>query len=212
MTVMSKIKDGSCAHSALLGVTGVANVRTPCGPRRIENVRPGDLIVTRDNGLQPVRMVWTRSVTASDIAADPSVAPVCLKARAIGPMMPQKDLLVAASHRVLVPGYRLADFPDDRSCLIAARDIVEASDETYFDRAVAEMKFYNIVFAEHQVFAANGLPVESYLPSPVTLAQLDETTSQNIAALFSEEAESTPDYPSSRYAEHDWADFRPEFV
>ncbi|MCH7911273.1 MAG: Hint domain-containing protein, partial [Candidatus Hydrogenedentes bacterium] len=42
------------------GIVEGANVRTPCGPRRVELVRAGDLIVTRDNGLQPVRAIWRR--------------------------------------------------------------------------------------------------------------------------------------------------------
>jgi hypothetical protein len=37
------------------------------------------------------------------MAADPSLAPVCLRSRAIGPMMPQRDLLVGGDHRLLIP-------------------------------------------------------------------------------------------------------------
>ena len=212
MTMMSKFDKAHSAHGPCLGLAGDANVRTPCGARRVENVRPGDLIVTRDNGLQPVRMVWTRTVTAAEIAADPSLAPVRLKPRAIGPMMPQRDLLVAAAHRVLVPGYRLADMPDTRSCLIAARDIAEASDSAYTDRSVVDMTFYNIVFDDHQAFAANGLPVESYLPSPATVDALDEAVSRDIAELFTKAPDDRPGYPVPRYAAPEVHDFRPEFV
>ncbi len=212
MTMMSKITKGRSRQGPLLGLAGSANVRTPCGARRIENLRPGDLIVTRDNGLQPVRMVWTRSLTAAEIAADPSLAPVRLKPRAIGPMMPQRDLLVAARHRILVPGYRLADMPDTCSCLIAARDIAEASDAAFFDRGITEMTFYNVVFADHQVFAANGLPVESYLPSPKAVGELDEDLSRDIAALFEAGPEAAPGYPAPRYSEPEAQDYRPEFV
>lgn len=212
MTMMSKIGKAHSAHGPILGVAGNANVRTPCGARRVENLRRGDLIVTRDNGLQPVRMVWTRTVTAADIAADPSLAPVRLKPRAIGPMMPQRDLLVAAAHRILVPGYRLADMPDSKSCLIAARDIAEASDAAFIDKSVSEMVFYNVVFADHQVFAANGLPVESYLPSQKTVSELDEEVSRSIAALFESDAEAAPFYPAPRYTAPETKDYRPEFV
>lgn len=190
------------AQQLLLGVAGTANVRTPCGARRIENVRPGDLIVTRDNGLQPVLMVWKRTVTETDMAADPSLAPIRLKTRAVGPMMPQQDLLVARAHRILVPGYRLADFPDDRSWLIAARDIVEASDAAFVDKSISELTYYNLVFEDHQAFAANSLPVESFLPSPSVIDRLDEATSRDIAALFATgEAESKRSFPAPRYVE-----------
>ena len=114
-------------------------------------MRAGDLIVTRDNGLQSVRMVWTRTVTAAEMSADPSLAPVRLKPRAIGPMMPQRDLLLAGAHKVLVPGYRLADIPDTKCCLIAARDIAEVSDVAFIDKSHDEITFYNLVFDDHQV-------------------------------------------------------------
>lgn len=212
MTVMPRIGKSQSALRPILGLAGPSNVRTPCGLRRIENVRPGDLIVTRDNGLQPVRMVWTRGVSAADAAADPSLAPVRLKRRAIGPMMPQQDLCLAGQHRILVPGYRLAEIPDDRSCLIAARDIAEASDEAFVDKSCAEVTFYNLVFEEHQVFAANGLPVESYLPSQASLRELDDDVSKDIAALFDGGTECEPGFPAARYGEPDLEGYRPAFV
>ncbi len=212
MTLMTRIARVTGATGPLLGLAGTASVRTPCGERRIENVRPGDLIVTRDNGLQPVRMVWTRTLSATDIAADPSLAPVRLKRRAIGPMMPRRDLIVAPGHRILVPGYRLVDLPDTQPCLIAARDIAEASDEAYMDKAVEEITYFNIVFDAHQVFCANGLPVESYLPSVDTLGELDEEVRESLAAVFSVSAEAGEVFPKPRYMAPEIDNYRPEFV
>ncbi len=212
MTLMTRIARVTGATGPLLGLAGTASLRTPCGERRAENVRPGDLIVTRDNGLQPVQLVWTRTVTEADIAADPSLAPVRLKQRAIGPMMPRRDLMVAAGHRVLIPGYRLADIPDSQPCLIAARDIAEASDEAYLDKSVGEITFYNIVFDAHQVFCANGLPVESYLPSVDTLGELGEEVRESLAAVFSGSPELGEVFPQPRYKAPEIEDYRPEFV
>lgn len=213
MTVMTRIAKATGATGPLLGLSGAATLRTPCGARRVENVRPGDLIVTRDNGLQPVRMVWSRAVSASDIAADPSLAPVRLKPRAIGPMMPQRELAIASGHRVLVPGYRLADLPDTQSCLIAARDIADASDEAYLDKSVGDMTFYNIVFDAHQVFCADGLPVESYLPTADALGELDDEVRGSLEALFASGGEAKEDtYPAPRYKAPEIENYRPAFV
>ena len=110
------------------------------------------------------RLVWTRTVTKSEIQADPSLAPVMLKPRAIGPMMPQRELTLGAAHRLLVPGWRLLDVPETTSCLIPARDLVAISDAAYVDRSDDEVSYYNIIFDNHQVFCANGLPVESFPP------------------------------------------------
>ena len=177
MTVMQKL---SGAHPPVTGLAGTTNVRTPCGARHIANLRPGDLIVTRDNGLQPVRSVWSRSVSAAEIAADPSLAPVCLRPRAIGPMMPQRDLRVAGDHRLLIPGYRLIDRPDTAAALIPARDIAGTSDAAFVDRASGDITYYNLVFDAHQVFAANGMPVESFLVTDASLSAVSAPVRETI--------------------------------
>lgn len=183
MTVMSKIGK---ATGLAVGLGGAAQVRTPCGPRRIENIRIGDLVVTRDNGLQPVRAVWSRTVTEAEMAADPSLSPVRLRPRCIGPMMPKCDLLVAGDHRLLIPGWRLADQPDTNAAFISARDIAGTSDAAYVDRSRSEVTFHNLVFDAHQVFAANGMPVESFLLTDENLGQLDASTRQGIERSFPE--------------------------
>ena len=180
MNAMSRIRNTGMA----LGLAGNANVRTPCGARHLSNLRPGDLVVTRDRGLRPVRLVWSRTVAEADMAADPSLAPVCLRPRAIGPMMPQRDLLVAGDHRLLIPGYRLTDQPDTAAALIPAREIAGTSDAAFVDRARGEMTFWNLVFDAHEVFAANGLPVESFLITEESLAVVPAAVRAQIGVVF----------------------------
>ena len=85
------------------------------------------------------------------------------------------------------------------------------SDVAFVDRAVSEITYYNIVFADHQVFCANGLPVESYLPDPARLDDLDDLVSRDLTALFSRE-EATPQFPEPRYAALPGDGYRPELV
>jgi hypothetical protein len=213
MTMVSKISESAAvARAGALGLCAGANLRTPCGGRRVENIRNGDLIVTRDNGLQPVRMVWRRTVTAAEIAADPSLAPVRLKPRAIGPMMPQRDLLVGAAHRVLIPGWRLQDVPDTTACLIPARDVAGVNDAAYVDRSADEVTYFNVVFDSHQVFSANGLPVESFLPTVTTLCALDRHVTDDITRLFPELLKSPSAYPPAEYPTPEAPRYRPDFA
>lgn len=185
MNAMSKIRNTA---GLVLGLAGNTNVRTPCGGRHVANLRPGDLIVTRDAGLQPLRMLWSRTVTEAEMQGDPSLAPVCLRPRAIGPMMPQRDLLVAGDHRLLIPGYRLTDQPDTAAALLPAREIAGTSDEAFVDRSKAEMTYYNLVFDAHHVFLANGMPVESFLITEDALAHVDDGVRARIFEVFPEVA------------------------
>ncbi len=180
MNAMSRIRNSALS----LGIAGTANVRTPCGARHVANLRPGDLVVTRDRGLRPVRLVWSRTVTEADMAADPSLAPVCLRPRAIGPMMPQRDLLVGGDHRLLIPGYRLADRPDTAAALIPAREIAGTSDAAFSDRGRGEMTYWNLVFDAHEVFTANGLPVESFHITDATIEAVPADVRARIGEVF----------------------------
>jgi len=196
MSVLSRIEGVAPLRTQLpVGLGTGTNVRTPCGPRRVENLRPGDLVVTRKDGLQPLRMIWKRTIAAAEVAADPSLAPIVLKPRAVGPMMPQAELRLAASQAFLLPGYRVEGLPDGQSCLIRARDFAESSEEAWVDRANREAVYYSLVFDHHQIFAANGLPVESFLPTPMSVAVLDDAARQELDKVVPGAGEGT-NYPA----------------
>ncbi|MCU0856242.1 MAG: choice-of-anchor L domain-containing protein, partial [Rhodobacteraceae bacterium] len=69
---------------------------TPYGPRRIEDLRIGDLVLTRDDGPRPIRWIGRRQVAATG-----RFAPVRIAA---GVMGATEDVLVSPLHRVLVAG------------------------------------------------------------------------------------------------------------
>jgi hypothetical protein len=135
-----------------------------------------------------LRLVWSRTVTEADMAADPSLAPVCLRPRAIGPMMPQRDLFVAGDHRLLIPGYRLTDQPDTAAALISAREIAGTSDAAFVHRNGSDITFYNLVFDTHEVFTANGMPVESFLITDDSLEVVSPDVRARIGAALPEVA------------------------
>ncbi len=155
------------------GLLEGTDVRTPCGPRKIEHVRKGDLIVTRHHGLQPVAMVWKRELTQEYMQAHPGSAPIRLKERVIGPMMPQRDLALAPGHRILIPGWRLRDMADKDAGLLAAKALAGRSDSAYVDRSMSVVRYYALVFDEHRIFCANGVPVESVCVTQSMLKRLD---------------------------------------
>ncbi|MBR9850678.1 MAG: Hint domain-containing protein [Rhodobacteraceae bacterium] len=185
-------------HRFTGGIAEGANLRTPCGLRRIEIVRAGDLIVTR-NGLKPVQMVWKRRVTKEQMLAQPALAPIRLRPRAIGPMMPQRDLLVAPDHRLLIPGFRLGGVADDKSVLTEARKIAGSSDAIFADNSMESITYYQLVFEEHQVLAANGLPVESFLPDAAAIAALAGEIREELDECFPGLRAAPDSFPSASF-------------
>ncbi len=205
-------KDIALTKAGPVGLVAGANLRTPCGPRRVENIRVGDLVVTRDAGLQPVRLVFSRIVTAAELAADPSLAPVRLAPRAIAPMMPGNDLMVGPAHRLLIPGWRLEDKDDHEMTLLPARELAGANDSIHAARDVGDVTYYNFMFDEHLVFCANGMPVESFRPTPQTLDSVEDHVGNDITRLFPMLKERPDTYPPSRYPMAEHATYLPDFA
>ncbi len=210
MNIAKDIAETNIAITGPAGLCEGANLRTPCGARRVEYLRQGDLVVTRDNGLQPVRLIWTRTVTEAEVTADPSLAPVALEPRAIGPMMPQHTLRVSGGQRLLIPGWRLEDEDDDTSCLVPARDVNGLS--LGIDTPVAEVTYYNIVFDAAQVFCANGLPVESFVPTEETLRAAPKDVQADLHRLFADLGPKFADYPTPRYKQRQRVSYTPSFA
>lgn len=210
MTIAKKITQNDVSLTGSTGICAGANLRTPIGERRVEFFRRGDLIVTRDNGLQPVRMVWAREISEAEIAADPSLAPVVLDKRAIGPMMPTRPLRIGGAHRLLIPGWRLLDEEDTVNCLVPARDVdgVSLGNET----DATEATYYNVVFDAPQVFCANGMPVESFVPSEESLEAAPADVKKELRAIFPDLGPKFKDYPTPPYKARARVSYTPSFA
>lgn len=210
MTTVDEITNGDVSIAGTTGLCSGANLRTPIGARRVEFFRAGDLVVTRDNGLQPVRMIWTKTVTAAEMAADPSLAPITMAPRAIGPMMPQKTVSIGGAHRLLVPGWRLDDVEDTENCLVPARDLEGLGEQTEIGED--DVTYYNIVFETPQVFCANGLPIESFSPCSEILKIVPKKVCDDLRQTFPDLSPKLDDYPAPLYKRRERVSYTPSFA
>lgn len=194
----------------LTGLCGDANVRTPLGARHVSILHPGDMVVTRDNGLQPVRMIWTRTVSLAEMLDRPELAPVRFKPRAVGPMMPSRDLRIACGHRALIPGYRISGVADEQSCLMRVGALAMASDEAYVETPTDSITYYNLIFDNQEVFCAEGLPVESFRPSPKAIAEMDVAAREELFDLFPDFSPKRCPYPGLPHPTAQARAYRPD--
>ena len=151
-------------------------IATPGGPVRVEDLQPGDLVLTQDHGPQPVRWAGRRSV-----AAVGKMAPVQIAAGSFGD---HGAVRVSPLHRVLVSGAVAELLFGEPEVLVAARDLVN-------DRSVRRVEggsvdYVHIMFDAHQVIFANGLATESFLPGPQTTSLFEQEIVAEICAIFPE--------------------------
>ncbi len=152
-------------------------IATPRGARAIETLRVGDLVVTRDHGLQPIRWIRSRTVPALD-----RFAPVRIRPGVVPGL--DRDLLVSPQHRMLFNGYRAELLFGESEVLVAARHLIDGVQVTQeFGGAVT---YIHMLFDEHEIVYADGAATESFHPGDLALTAISDDAREELFALFPE--------------------------
>ena len=151
-------------------------IETPDGSVPIEKLEPGDLVLTRDNGPQPISWVGKRTVTGQG-----NFAPIRIKKGALGN---SRDLLVSPLHRMLVTGAQAELLFGELEVLVAAKHLVNG--DTIFADPCDEITYHHIMFDAHELITAENCVGESYFPGDTTLSALEDETREELFELYPE--------------------------
>lgn len=154
-------------------VAGTA-ILTPNGEVAVESLLPGDLVMTQDDGPQPLRWIGRRTVDAVGF-----FAPVHIRAGTFGQ---HRDLMVSPLHRILIRDSLSEFLFGEPEVLIAARDLVNDRSVRYVPGG--QVDYVHLLFDRHQVVFSEGLATESFLPGPQTTKSFDADVVAEICALF----------------------------
>ncbi|QJD18283.1 Hint domain-containing protein [Paracoccus sanguinis] len=160
-------------------------IRTPAGDVTVETLEVGDLVMTRDNGAQPVR--WIDS-TRRALRAGSRLAPVRIRAGALGDNLPEADLLVSPQHRMLVRSAIAQRMFGTDEVLVAAKQLLQIDGIDIADD-LDEVVYVHFIFDRHEIVYANGAESESLYTGPEALKTLRPQAREEILALFPELAE-----------------------
>lgn len=142
--------------------------------RAIEDLRPGDRVLTRDHGGQPLR--WVGKATLKAVGP---FAPVVI---AKGTLGNAGDLIVSQHHRMfLYQRERMAGLPTSE-ILVQARHLVDG--EHIFIREGGFADYFSLVFDRHEIIYAEGVPAESLMVNETTVSRLPPEFSQEVRARF----------------------------
>ncbi|NPD18585.1 Hint domain-containing protein [Alterinioella nitratireducens] len=162
-------------------------IETETGPRLIETLAPGDRVLTRDRGMQPVLWIGRRTMPGTG-----AFAPVRFAAGAIGNPDP---LTVSPQHRMLVTGWRAELYFGEAEVLVAARHLVNGNTIRQVERA--EVTYIHLLFAAHEIVMAGGVPSESFFLGHA-LRACDADTRAELLALFPDLAPGARDLVPAR--------------
>ncbi len=198
--------DGSGNVVSTLHFSEIENVIQPCftpgtriacagGERPVEDLRPGDLVMTRDHGMQALRWIGSKTLSAPELTADPQLQPVLIRKDALGPGCPARDMRVSRQHRMLFTGARAELLFGETEVLVCANHLLHLPGVSVAnDRTVT---YVHLLFDRHEVVLSDGAWSESFQPGDRSLAGLDAGPRRELLRLFPEIARGRP-YPAAR--------------
>ncbi|QDC07919.1 Hint domain-containing protein [Oceanicola sp. D3] len=145
------------------------------GFRPAEELEAGDLVMTRDKGLQPLVWVGQRRIGGAG-----AFAPVRIAAGTLGNT---RDLVVSQQHRILIEGWRAQMYFGEDEVLVAAKSLL-GHDGVHL-MPCREVTYLHLMFEGHEIIEAEGVPTESFDPGG-EFASADSETRAELAALFPE--------------------------
>jgi hypothetical protein len=127
---------------------------TPAGPRAVETLGAGDLVLGADGTARPIRWMGRQSVTT--VFADPLRSlPVTIGAGALGDGLPLRDLTVSPDHALLVDGM-----------LVHAGALVNGTSIRRMSEVPPHFTYWHIELDDHALVLAEGVAAETYLDGP----------------------------------------------
>ena len=135
-------------------------IATPEGPRAVEALEPGETVLTRDNGAQPVAWRGETRLSGAELYLHPHLRPLRIAAGALPGGRPDSDLLVSPAHRLLMPA------PEGLGAgevLVAAAHL-EDGRGIRRDFALPAVRYIHLMLERHEILTANGQACESFHP------------------------------------------------
>jgi len=160
-------------------------IRTATGSARIETLRPGNWVQTKDNGPQQVLWCGHRRMTGARLHAMPHLRPIRFRAGAMGIGRPEDDLLVSPQHRMLVNGSASRALFNTDEVLVAAEDLLN-DHSILVDHLVREVTYIHVLLERHQIIWANGLETESFHPANAELNTVAPDQRESLLDLLPE--------------------------
>ncbi len=164
-------------------------IATPRGERLVEELKVGDKIITRDNGIQEIAWVGHKAMNGKQLAANPHLKPILIKAGALGGGLPERDMLVSPNHRVLVASEKTQLYFEEREVLAAAKHMTGADGIHAVN--VMQTTYVHFMFERHEVVLSNGAWTESFQPGDYSLKGIGNSQRNEIFELFPELATTT---------------------
>jgi len=155
-------------------------ILTPSGEMPIETLHIGDQVITRFGGVRPIKWIGRQSFGGGVAGFDGDHLPVRIRAGALGPNQPARDLLVSPGHSMLID-----------NTLVLAKTLVNGITITQ-ERAAGTIDYFMLDFGTHDCVLAEGAWSESFADGPGRSVHGLRGDFHNVAEFFALYPEDAP--------------------
>lgn len=180
---------GTDSHGALVDnielmvcLTNGSLISTPHGNVAVEDLIVGMTVDTAD-GPKPLRWIGRKELQVKDLAANDKLRPVLIRADALGPGIPARDMRVSRQHRIVVSSPISERMFGERDVLVPAiRLTTMAGIEV--SAAAEPVTYFHLLFDSHAIITADNAQTESLYVGPAAISALSVDARQEILTLF----------------------------
>ncbi|MGC1494701.1 MAG: Hint domain-containing protein [Sulfitobacter sp.] len=130
-------------------------ISTPDGTVDVENLVPGDVVVTADGGTSTVKWLGRQPVN-TQFSNPAKINPIQITAGALGKGVPLRDLYVSPDHAIALDGMLI-----NASVLVNGSSIYQVA-----NMPQDGFTYYHVETDAHELILAEGVAAESYLDIP----------------------------------------------
>lgn len=156
-------------------------IACPDGLRPVEDLTPGDLVMTHDHGAQPLRWVGRRTVAATG-----NFTPVRIAAGTFGATA---DFEVSPQHCILLQGPDVDLHFGTPQVLSAAKHLVDGHNIRF--RSGGTVDYIHLLCDTHEIVTANGVATETLFLGARAQSALSAQHFAEVATIFPELADVT---------------------
>jgi hypothetical protein len=157
-------------------------ITTLKGERPVEDLSPGDRIVTRDNGLQTVRRIERRDYDYGQLSSAPHLQPIVVTIGALAAGLPERDMLVSPAMRLVVFGDRVPFGSGRPEALVSASALADG--HAIRGCHAFGVRYVHVVLDKHEVILANGIWAEAFQVHDLSASVEGGVQAEELAAIF----------------------------
>ena len=132
-------------------------ILTPKGEVAIERLKIGDLVTTHDGAEKPIRWIGRRRFTSEKGNWPARFVPIRVRAGALGPRSPKRDLHLSPGHMIYIDGV-----------LVPAKYLADGENIAAVPPAAgAAIEYFHIELEDHDLLVSDGAPTGSLRAGPL---------------------------------------------